>query len=57
MLNFKSEHLMGLIQSRAEEEFLAHAIENIEQTRVATIEGIRHVAKQLGLALNENNPD
>ncbi|HCE92365.1 MAG TPA: hypothetical protein DEV74_07650 [Acidovorax sp.] len=57
MLNFKSEHLMGLIQSRADEQFLIHAIDNIEQTRIATVEGVRHVAKQVGLALNENYPD
>jgi len=54
MLNFKSEYLMGLIQSRAEEQFLLHATDNIEQTRVAAIEGIRHVAMQLGLSINEN---
>jgi hypothetical protein len=57
MLNFKSEHFMELIQSRAEERFLIHAIDNIEQTRIATIGSIRHVAKQLGLTLNENYPD
>lgn len=57
MLNFKSEHLMGLIQSRADEQFLIHAIDNIEQTRIATVEGVRHVAKQLRLTLNESYPD
>ncbi|MFL1906792.1 hypothetical protein [Plesiomonas shigelloides] len=57
MLNFKSEHLMGLIQSRAEEPFLVHAIDNIEQTRIAAVEGVRHIANQLGLTLNENYPD
>jgi hypothetical protein len=57
MLNFKSEHLMGLIQSRANEQFLIHAIDNIEQTQIASVEGVRHVAKQLGLTLNENYPD
>ncbi len=57
MLNFKSEYLMGLIQSRSEEQFLLHAADNIEDTRVASIAGIRHVAKQLGLSINENYPD
>jgi hypothetical protein len=57
MLNFKSEYLIGLIQSRAEEQYLLHATNNIEQTRVAVIEDIRHVAKQLALPLNEKYPD
>lgn len=56
MLNFKSEHFMGLIQSHAEEQFLVHAINNIEETRVAVIEGVRHVAKQLGLSIEESQP-
>lgn len=57
MLNFKSEHLMRLIQSRSEDQFLLHAMDNIEQTRVASVEDIRHVAKQLGLPIKENYPN
>ena len=50
MFNFKSEYFLGLVQSRAEEQFMIHAIDNIEQTRIAAIESIRQVAKQLELA-------
>ncbi|MFA6094984.1 MAG: hypothetical protein WC757_03820 [Candidatus Paceibacterota bacterium] len=57
MLNFKSKYLMGLIQSRSEDQFLLHALENIEKTRVASIDGIRKVAKQLELVFNENYPN
>lgn len=52
MLNFKSQYFMGLISSRSEEQFLVNAIDNIEQTRVASIDGIRLVAKQLGIMLS-----
>lgn len=57
MLNFKSEYLMGLVQSRADEHFMLHALENIEQSRDGSVVGIRHVARQLGLTINDNNPD
>lgn len=57
MLNFKSGHLMSLIQSRSEDQYLLNAMDNIEQTRVASIEDIHHVAKQLRLSINENYPD
>lgn len=52
MLNFKSQYFMVLISSRSEEQFLVNAIDNIEQTRVASIDGIRLVAKQLGITLS-----
>lgn len=55
MFNFKLEYFLGLIQSRAEEQFLIHAADNIEQTRIATIESIRQVAKQLELSINESD--
>lgn len=54
MLNFKSHYLMGLVQSRSDEQTLVHALENVEQTRIASIEGIRHVGVQLGLPMNES---
>jgi hypothetical protein len=57
MLNFKSEHLMAVIQSRAEEQFVAHAINNVEETRIASIQGIRHMSLQLNIPINENYPD
>lgn len=57
MFNFKTEHMMAVIQARAEEQFLAHAADNVEQTRVATIEGLRHVAHQLGISINKHYPD
>ena len=57
MLNFKSEHMMSVIQARAEEQFVVHAADNVEQTRVAIIEGIRHLSIQLGLSINEHYPN
>lgn len=57
MFSFKAEHMMAVIQARAEEQFLLHAADNVEQTRVATIEGLRHVARQLGISINEHYPD
>lgn len=57
MFNFKTEHMMAVIQARAEEQFLAHAADNVEQTRVATIEGLRHVAHQLDISINKHYPD
>jgi len=57
MFSFKTEHMMSVIQARAEEQFIIHAADNVEQTRVGTIEGIRHVARQLGISINEHYPD
>jgi hypothetical protein len=57
MLNFKSEYMMSVIQARADEQFIAHAANNVEETRVAAIEGLRHVSRQLDLTINENYPD
>lgn len=57
MLNFKGEYLMGLIQSKAQEPFLLHAIDNIEQTQQSLIEHINFVADRLKLLINTNYPD
>jgi hypothetical protein len=57
MFNFKSEHMITIIQARADEQFLVHAADNLEETRSATISGLRHVAHQLGISINEHYPD
>lgn len=57
MFNVKCEYLLGLLQSRAEPDMLIHANNNLEETRVAIIETIRHVAKQLDLQLTEAYPN
>lgn len=57
MYNFKAEHMMAVIQARADEQFLVHAADNLEQTRASTIEALRHVAGQLGISINEHYPD
>lgn len=57
MLTFKSEYLMGIIQGRSDEQIFLHAIENVEQTRKAVVEGVHHVAHQMSLVINEKYPD
>ncbi len=57
MLNFKCEYLLGLVQARAEAPFLVHAADNCEQTRAAAIDGLTHVARQLGISFSDDYPD
>lgn len=57
MLNFKSEYFLGLVQSKPEESLMQHAIDNIEQTRCGAIDGLSHVAKQMGIDINEHYPE
>lgn len=57
MFNFKSEYMMNVIQARAEEQFLIHAADNLEETRVGAIEGLLHVARQVNISVNLHYPD
>ncbi|MDB5802712.1 MAG: hypothetical protein JWN73_34 [Betaproteobacteria bacterium] len=57
MFSFQLEYLMGLISGQSSEQFINHATRNIEETRVAAIVGLRQVAKQLGLSINESYLD
>ncbi len=57
MLNFKTEYFVGLIQSRADEPAMKHAIDNIEQTRDSVIKNLTQVATQMKIKINENYPD
>lgn len=57
MHNFKADHMMGLIRINAEETFLLHAADNLEQTRDAAVAGLKQVAEQLQLTLNDKYPD
>lgn len=57
MLNFKTEYFMGLIQSRADEPVMKHAIDNMEQTRDSVIKSLTQVATQMKIEINENYPD
>lgn len=57
MFNIKVNHMIAVIQARAENGFLIHAAENVEQTRAGSIEALRHVARQLGISIDENYPD
>ena len=57
MFNFKVEYLMGLIQSKANEETIVHAIDNVEGSRISIIEGINKVAINMKIVINQNYPD
>lgn len=52
MLNFKSEYFISLLSSHSNEQLLVNSIDNIEQTLNASVEGIHHVARQLGLNIS-----
>ena len=47
MYNMKTEHLLGLIRVGANEEFLSHAINNVNETKVAVIQGCEQVESQV----------
>ncbi|MDF2411188.1 hypothetical protein GWQ29_17470 [Aeromonas sp. 2HA2] len=57
MLNFKSEYLMSTIQAGADEQFILHAADNLDETRIAIISDLGHLALQLKLSINNNYPD
>ncbi|WP_199454799.1 hypothetical protein [Vibrio owensii] len=50
MYNMKVEHLLGLIRSNSSEAFLEHAIENVNQTTIAVIDGCNLVSAQVNQA-------
>lgn len=57
MFNVKCNYLLGLLQSRSEPDTLIHANNNLEETRLAIIDTINHLASQLNLHLTEAYPD
>lgn len=57
MYNFKVQHMMGVIQSSSNQQFVAHAADNVELTRKGTVDGLRQVASQLHLSINEQYPN
>lgn len=57
MFNVKCQYLLGVLQNRPEHATLVHANNNLEETRVAIIETIRHLASQLNLQLTDVYPD
>jgi len=55
MLNTKVNYFLGLLQSRAPEEMLVHAHENIDETRAAIIGDIQQLSGQLDLKLSDSH--
>ncbi|MNF94006.1 hypothetical protein D3C85_1228930 [compost metagenome] len=53
--NLKTQYFLSLLPSRSSESTFLHAYENLEQSRVAIISNIGHVAIQLNL--NFSKPD
>ena len=53
--NLKTQYFLSLLPSRSSESTFLHAYENLEQSRVAIISNIGHVANQLNL--NFRKPD
>ena len=50
MYNMKTEHLLGLLRISANEELLTHAINNVNETKVAVIQDCKQVESQVSKA-------
>jgi hypothetical protein len=50
MYNMKVNHLLGLIQSSSNETYLEHAINNVNETKVAVVDGCNLVNSQISKA-------